>query len=84
MRYIHNLENTVLIPDLDINLFSITKEILNGALLRNKENVLILNYPDRKQIRFDYIIKTKKNYLVYTIFRPLGVCEKKDEIDLKK
>ena len=43
----HNLADTVLISELEINLFSITKN-LNGALIRNKRNTLILNYPDRK------------------------------------
>ena len=80
----HDLENIVLIPDFEINLFSITKKILNGVLLRNERNVLTLNYPDGRQIRFNYIIKTKKRYSVCTIFRSISICKKKDKIDLKK
>ena len=84
MRDKHDLENILLISDLEINLFSITKKFLNRALLRNKRNVLIFNYPDGIQIRFDYIIKTKKRYLACIIFRPIGICEKKDKINLKR
>lgn len=62
-------------PKLRYNLYSITKWILEGGILSNEGNIIVLSFEDY-EIKFDYPIKTKNEYVIPAVISKVGINKK--------
>ena len=61
------LDKVLWVKDLRNNLFSITKAVNDGGMISNEGDALVVKYPDGREIRFDYKVKTKKGFVMAAI-----------------
>ena len=79
------MKDVLFIPELRLNLFSITKEMKEaGAKLTNEGDRLILTYPDGRRIVFDHKMKTMNGFVMTMIIKPFGIFQEKEELKTMK
>ena len=78
------MNEVLYVPELKNNLFSITRELSNGAKIKSSGEVVRLIYPNGRELVFDYKMKTKKGYVAAVLIKPNGApklqCDRKMNI----
>ena len=66
------LDDALWVKDLKIILFSITRAMKDRASVTNNGELLLVEYPNGRNVCFDCKIKTKQGFVMAAIIRPMG------------